>query len=157
MTKYLGRADTLRLLGRVGFTRLQGRPTVAPKRNLGWDVGNPVPYLKDDIPGGGGEGSTKEVLELGYDLGTTHHLHQMPLMSCIFEGESLCPNGRVPTRGSRILLSVVDMLQGTEVYHYQNPVPDEPDLRSFCRDARPLLLVTWGLNHISPTGPASST
>ena len=86
MTKYLGRADTLRLLGRVGFTRLQGRPTIAPKRNLGWDVGNPVPYLKDDIPGGGGEGSTQEVLELGCDLGTTYHLHQMPLMSCTFEG-----------------------------------------------------------------------
>ena len=153
MTKYLGRADTFRLLGRVGFTRLQGRPIIAPKRNLGWDVGNPVPYFKDDIPGGGGQGSTQEVLELGNDLGTTHLVHQMPMMSCIFEGKSLSPSGRVPTRGSRILLSVVDMLQGIDVYQYKNPVPDEPDLRDLCCDHRPLLLATWGINPITPTGP----
>ena len=149
MTKYLSRVDTLRLLGRVGFTRLQGRLTIARKRNLGWDVGNPVPYLKDDIPGGGGEGSTQEVLELGCDLGTTHHLHQMPLMSCIFEGKSLCPQGRVPTRGCRILLSVVDMQLGEEVYQYTGPVPDEPDLRSFATAPRPTLLATWAINPLS--------
>ena len=35
MTKYKGRAETLRLLGRIGFIRLSGRPEIAPKRTTG--------------------------------------------------------------------------------------------------------------------------
>ena len=49
MTKYKGRADTLRLLGRLGFIRLAGRPGIAPKGTTGWDIGKPVVAPKEEV------------------------------------------------------------------------------------------------------------
>ena len=82
------------------------------------------------------------------------YLHVMPLKSCILEGRSLNPQGKLPTRGGRILLWVEDLNAGNTMYSYSGPVLDEPNLIDMTtNDPRPLLLATWAENSMGPTGP----
>ena len=155
MTKYKGRLDTLRLLGRIGFVSLPGRPTTAPKRTTSWDVSKPVAPPRED------KGTTTPIdtdsCEPTGCIGTTPitMVQDMHLRSCVFEGRSLSTEGCIPHRGSRILVWVQDLNTGETLYDYTGPVADEPDLRTLTlHDPRPHLLTTWAINSLNPTGPA---
>ena len=130
MTKYKGRLDTLRLLSRIGFISLSGRPSAAPQRTTSWDVGKPVKPPREDQP------IATDSCEPTGCIGTTPltMLQDMRLQSCVMEGRSLTCEGKVPHRGSRILVWVQNLNTGSTEYEYTNPVPDEPDLRSFVSD-----------------------
>ena len=158
MTKYKGRLDTLRLLGRIGFVSLPGRPTTAPKRTTTWDVSMPVPPPRED------KGTTLPTdtnsCEPTGCIGTTpiKMVQDMQLHSCVLEGRSLSTEGQLPHRGSRLLVWVQNINTGDTCYQYNGPVADEPDLRQFVStDPRPHLLATWAINTLSPTGPFSTS
>ena len=155
MTKYKGRSDTLRLLSRIGFTRLAGRPESAPKRTTTWDVGQPISPPRED-PNEMDQLDTNSCDTITGDDSHQSILQSMMLHSTRLEGKLLCSDQQVPHRGSRILMSVQDLHTGDEVFKYRGPIPDEPDLFSLVdsKDSRPLFLVTWAINILNPTGPS---
>ena len=150
MTKYKGRLDTLRLLSRIGFISLSGRPSAAPQRTTSWDVGKPVKPPRENQP------IATDSCEQTGCIGTTPltMLQDMTLQSCVMEGRSLTCEGKVPHRGSRILVWVHNLVTGEDEYRYSGPVPDEPDLTQYMHnEPRPHLLTTWAVPHSLPTGP----
>ena len=112
MTKYKGREDTPRLLGRIGFQKLSGRPQAAPKRTTSWDIGRPIPPPRE-------VNVDTNSCEIAHPVDLIQdYLHIMPFKTCILEGRSLNPEGRLPTRGCRILLWVEDLNAGKTLYSY---------------------------------------
>ena len=92
MTKYQGRFDTLRLLQKMGFAKMSGRATVAPKRYTAWDVSEPMQPPRADTELDSIEASSSTASCQDH-MFVSKVFHDKPMRSCMLEGRNLsCDN-----------------------------------------------------------------